>query len=130
MSKSTPIPRLPDAELDIMLVLWQHDGPSRISEIHDALREIRPCSKPALHNLLDRLAERGFVQIDRIEDKPPYKLFTTLISEKQYRARESSDFVRRLCRGKWQSLIAALVDSEEIGREDLEEISRLLEKKS
>ncbi|MBQ8509030.1 MAG: BlaI/MecI/CopY family transcriptional regulator [Clostridia bacterium] len=126
MSKS--IPRLPDAELDIMLVLWRKNEPSRIGEIHAALQETRPCTKPALHSLLERLSDKGFVSIDHVEDARPYKLFTPLVSERDYRAAESRSFIDRLCRGRWQTLIASLVDSDEISRDDLDEIRALLEK--
>lgn len=124
------IPRLPDAELDIMLVLWQLPAPARVIDLYNGLRPIRPCTRPTIHNLLDRLEARGFVKMEIHACAQPYKLITPLISEEEYRAAESRSFVQKLCRGRWQSLIAALIDTDEISADDLDEISAILEKRS
>ena len=124
------IARLPDAELDIMLVLWQLPVPARVIDLYNGLRPIRPCTRPTIHNLLDRLEERGFVKMEIHACSQPYKLITPLISEEEYRAVESRSFLQKLCRGRWQSLIAALIDTDEISADDLDEISAILEKRS
>ena len=127
---SQSIPRIPEAELDIMLILWKASGPSRVIDIYNGLKTIRPCSKPAIHTLLDRLEKRGFVKQETIEEAPtPYKRITPLISEKDYRAAESNAFLDKICRGSWKTLIATLADTGRITSEDIEEISKLLEEK-
>ena len=125
MSKN--IPKIPEAELDIMLILWKAAGPSRVIDIYNGLRSIRPCSKPANHTLLERLENRGFVKQETVEAPTPYKLITPIITEAESRATESNAFVDKLCRGSWKTLIATLVDTGRITSEDIDEISRLLE---
>lgn len=120
--------RIPDAELDIMLFLWKRNEPAKVIDIYNGLREIRPCSKPAIHTLIERLAAKGFVQIETVDAPSPYKLVTPLVSEKEYRASESDHFLTKLCRGSWKTLIATLVDTGRITSEDIDEISRLLNK--
>ena len=128
MSKT--IPRIPEAELDIMLILWKAAEPSRVIDIYNGLKTIRPCSKPAIHTLLDRLENRGFVKQETIEDGPtPYKRITPLVSEADYRAAESNAFLDKICRGSWKTLIATLADTGRITSEDIDEISKLLEQK-
>jgi len=121
--------RIPDAELDVMLILWKSDTPLRIIDIYNGLRTVRPCSKPAIHTLLERLAAKGFVRLDTVEAPTPYKLVTPLVSERDYRAAESDNFLAKLCRGSWKTLIATLVDTGKITSEDIEEISSLLNRK-
>ncbi len=125
MSKS--IPKIPEAELDIMLILWKADVPSRVIDIFNGLKDTRPCSKPAIHTLLERLEKRGFVRQDTVDAPTPYKLITPLISEEDYRATESNAFVDKLCRGSWKTLIATLVDTGRITGEDMDEIAKLLD---
>ncbi len=129
MKKERSIPRLPDSELDIMLVLWSYDRPVRIIEIYNDLQSIRPCTKSAIHTLVDHLLQKGCIKIDFSQDKQSYKLITPLISEEDYRAAEASSFVEKLCGGSWQKLIAALVRSDNLSGADIDELTKLLDKK-
>ncbi len=129
MKHERKIPRLPDAELDIMLVLWRYERPVRIIDIYNDLQSIRPCTKSAIHTLVEHLQGRGFIHIDFSEDKRSFKMITPLISEDDYRTAEADSFVDKLCGGKWQKLIAALVASKNLSDDDIEEIATLLEKK-
>lgn len=128
MCKNKATTKIPDAELDIMLFLWNRTEPAKVIDIYNGLREIRPCSKPAIHTLIERLASKGFVRIETADAPSPYKLISPLISEKEYRAFESDNFLAKLCRGSWKTLIATLVDTGRISSEDIDEISRLLNK--
>lgn len=126
------LPRIPDAELDIMLILWENekDGvyqPSRILDVYRGMQKVRPCTRSAIHSLIERLSTRGYVRIDMITDGPiPYKLLTPLVSEAEYREAESENFVGKVCRGSWKTLIATLVDNGTINDGDIDEIERLL----
>ena len=121
--------QLPDAELDVMMVLWQRGEPSSVPEIYRDLQEKRTCSKPAVHILLDRLADKGFVRIDVVETPVTYKRITALVTEEEYCQAASESFVEKICRGRWQRLIATLVQAGEITDEDLEEIARIVNRK-
>lgn len=126
MKQERNIPRLPDAELDIMLVLWKKKQPMKIIEIVNELKDIRPCTKSAIHTLVENLRRRGFIHIAFSEDKRSFKMITPLISEDEYRTAEADSFVDKLCGGKWQKLIAALIASQNISGDDIDEIAALL----
>lgn len=121
--------QLPDAELDVMMVLWQRGEPSSVPDIHRDLQERRPCTRPAVHILLDRLAAKGFVQVDVVDSPVTYKRITALVTEEEYCQAASESFVEKICRGRWQRLIATLVQAGEITDEDLEEIARIVNRK-
>lgn len=124
--------RIPDSELDIMLILWENkkDGvyqPSKIIDVFRGMQKVRPCTRSAIHSLLDRLVIKGFVKIEMMDDAPiSYKHITPLVSEEEYRELESENFVDKLCRGSWKTLIATLVDNGTIGDGDIDEIEKLL----
>ncbi len=126
MSKTNKI-QLPDAELDVMMVLWQRGEPSSVPEIYKDLQQKRTCSKPAVHILLDRLADKGFVRIDVVESPVTYKRITALVKEEDYCREASETFLEKICRGRWQRLITGLVQAGEISEADLEEIARIVE---
>lgn len=123
------IHKLPDSELDVMIVIWRFERPCMIVDIWEALKDIRPCTKPTVHSLLDNLEKKGFVNIEFSPDKQSHKIITPLVTEEEYRADATSSFLNKLCRGRWQTLIAALADNDEISEDDLDEIKALLNSK-
>lgn len=128
--KESSVSRLPDAELDIMLVLWKSHDPLKVSDIHAALQNIRPCSKPAVHTLIERLGTKDFVRIETVDAPTPYKLISPLVKESEYRASESDTFVEKLCRGNWRTLIATLVDTGKISQDDIDDIAELIRQRA
>ena len=55
LQKPQKIPRLPDAELEVMQVIWRGEGPMSTSMVNDELNERRPWNVSALQTLLNRL---------------------------------------------------------------------------
>ena len=129
MRNDKKIPRIPDAELDIMLVIWKYDRPVRIIEIYYDLQSIHPCTKSAIHTLVESLQHRGFINIEFSPDKRSYKMLTPLVSEDEYRTAEADTFIDKLCGGKWQKLIAALTTSDKLSDDEIEELTQFLQKK-
>ena len=120
------VARVPEAELDIMIILWRTGRPMKVSDICSDLQEYRKCSKAAVHTLIDRLSKRGFVKIELVETSLPYKLIHPVVTEEEYRALESETLIDKLCRGKWQPLIASLYDSGKLTQNDIDEIAAML----
>ena len=79
MEKKPP-ETLPDAELDVMMALWDIGRPAIVSEIHRAVSKKRKCTKTAVHVLLDRLAGKDFVSIRTIDAPTPHKVVTPLVT--------------------------------------------------
>ena len=120
---------LPDSELDIMMILWDAGKPMMVSDVHEALQVKRPCTKPAVHSLIDRLAKKGFVNI-RVIDKPiTYKLITPKIKRSDYTGEAEKGFINRFFNGSKSRLIASLIDNGEFTKAELDELSALIENK-
>lgn len=122
MEKKTPM-HIPDAELDVMQVLWQNGGRATVIQLHKDLQERRACTKPAVHILVDRLAERGFVSVT---NETGQKEVQALVTEEDYCQNATESFLTKICHGQWQRLIAGLVRSGEITEQDLNEIARIV----
>ena len=121
--------KLPDSELDIMLILWNHEGECKVVDIFNTLTDTHPLSKPAIHTLLERLEKKFFIKSKTVDAPIPYKVFIPVVTEEEYRTSESKSIVDRLFRGSWQNLIAALVDNGNITENDIEEISKMIREK-
>ncbi|HIS97161.1 MAG TPA: BlaI/MecI/CopY family transcriptional regulator [Candidatus Scatomorpha pullistercoris] len=118
------IRRLPDAELAVMQALWALNGPGTRAQIGSGLGEGHSMAPTTLLTLLSRLAERGFVAVDRSERSA---LYTPLVSREEYLAAQSRSFIDKLCGGKVSVLAAALCDSG-LSREEIAELRGLLER--
>ena len=118
------LPRLPDAELEVMQALWALKAyPAHTGDIAAGLG--RDWKAPTLIKLLSRLEERGFVAGTKEGRANGY---TPLVEEADYLASESRSFLERLHGGSLSSLMAALYPEVHLTREDVAELERILEK--
>ena len=120
------IERIPDAELEVMLVLWHSTSPLTVGEITNTLTESRPWKSGTVHVLLARLEERGFVACDKSEYK---HRFTPIVSEEDYRKGEEKTLMHRFFGGSAKRMIASLLDADGLSDKDLEELTALLKRK-
>ena len=54
-------------------------------------------------------------------------LYTPLVSEEDYRQRESVGFIRRLCGGSVKNLVASLSDAGALSEQDIDELRAFLD---
>ena len=118
------IRRLPDAELEVMLAVWAHPAPVSRTQIEHSLQRQEPMALTTLLTLLTRLAEKGFLAVEKIGRSNCY---TPLISHQEYLAAQSNRFIRQLCGGNLSTFAAALCDSG-LSKEELAQLRDLLER--
>lgn len=117
--------RLPDSELEVMQAVWDSVQPVPRAELERLTAERHPMAQTTLLTLLTRLAEKGFV---RIEKAGRGSVYTALVDRADYLSEQSRSFVDRLCGGSMSVFAAALTDSG-LSREDIEELRELLKEK-
>ena len=123
--KKEKFDRLADTELDIMNLLWSRGEALKASEIVKELSGKREWKPQTAHVLLHRLAEREFIVIDKSEYSHK---FGAAISEKDYLFLESNTLRRRIG-GSFKSLVASLIEAENVTEEDISELESLLANK-
>lgn len=119
--------RLPDAELEVMKVIWSNNTPISTKEVKDYLDEKRPWNISALQTLLNRLISRGFLSSDK-QGKNRY--YEPLISEDSYLATENKSFLEKLNSNSLKKFVASLYNSQSITNEDLAELKEFIEEKT
>ena len=62
------IRRLPDSELEVMQAVWRCEAPATRKEIEKNLNREPPMAATTLLTLLSRLAERGFLRIQKEDE--------------------------------------------------------------
>ena len=115
--------RLSESELDIMLVIWR--APEALDTGEIARRLQKGWKIQAVQVVLGRLVNKGYLSCEKTGR---LNYYTPLVTEADYRAAETETFVEKLYRNSPKSLIAALVQSQPLSKEDLEEIRALLDR--
>ncbi len=120
------IERLPESELEVMLVLWHNPTPLTAGEITKLLSDTHGWKSATVHVLLDRLEERGFVSCDKSGFR---HLFTPAITEEDYRRGEERTMMARFFGGSAKNMIASLLNADGLSDDDLDELSDILKRR-
>lgn len=121
MYKSKP-GQLPNAEFDIMRVLWDRAIPMSAIEIVGALSLSRSWKNATAHVLLKRLHEKGFIASDR---KGHTHKYTPLVSESEYRG----SLIKNIIGGSLKNMVASLIGTDEVSDDEIFEIADMLDRK-
>ena len=78
--------RLPDSELDIMLVLWNNTPPMTRPVIEKVINMKKKLASTTILSLLTRLENKNFVEVTK---QGKMNLYTPLVSQSDYQAHES-----------------------------------------
>jgi len=124
---SPKIMKLPDAELEIMKVIWHNETPISTSLIKEHLDKTRPWNVSALLTLLDRLIGRGFLSSYK---QGKHRYYEILVEENDYVARENKSFLEKINDNSIIRFVTSLYDSNAITDRDLDELSAFIEEKA
>ena len=117
------IKRLPDAELDIMKELWAAPGPLTRAQLEQRLARRRWASTTLLA-LLGRLEAKGYVT--REKQGKGY-LYAPSLAREDYLPVESRSALERMFGGSAKNLIAAMAQTKDLSKEDIDELAAYLE---
>ena len=119
--------KLPESELETMLVVWHSEIPVRGSDLAAALFKTRGWNKSTVFTLLLRLVDRGFLSCSK-EGKNNY--YRPLISEEAYRAYESRSILDRFYASKKKNFVAAFCSDNNLSKEELEQLRQLVDEQA
>lgn len=118
--------KLPDAEFEIMKVVWSNEPPITTNIIMEQLGKEKDWKAQTIITLLLRLVERGFV---RTEKNGKERTYYPIINKEDYLKFESNDFLKRFHKNSFQSLVATLYNDKKISDKDLDELEKWLKEK-
>lgn len=115
--------RLPDAELEIMKIIWAASGPVTSSDVMDRIRPRGRWANTTVLNFLGRLVEKGFV---RTRKQGKCNIYSAVADEATYLQQEGRVMLERLFSGSITSLISSLYDARAIDEDDLTELNEFI----
>lgn len=116
--------RLPESELEIMMIIWRHGGPMTRMEIESRLE--KKVAAPTILSFLNRLEAKGFVSVEKIGK---VNWYTPLVEEEAYLQRESKSILQKLYRNSLKNFVTALYDGDALTQQDMDDLAEFLEKK-
>ena len=116
--------RLGDAELEIMLAVWEAGEPVPSSYVQEKLRGRRDWALPSILTSLSRLVDKGFLSCQK---RGKSNWYHPLVSEKDYKAAEGRGLIDRLYGGSFTGMVASLCDGRAIDEDDLAQLRRYLD---
>ena len=117
--------RLPDAEFNLMQVIWDRQPPVTTGQLMELIGRERGWKVQTVVTLLGRLTERGFLRVERPGGRE--RAFYALISREEYLRMETETFLDHYHKRSVSSLIAALA-GDRLSDKDLDELSELIKK--
>ncbi len=118
------IKKLGEAELEIMQVIWKTDAPVTSSFILKQLQERRKWQLSTLMTSLSRLVDKGFLRCDRATGN---NLYSSIISENEFKTKESKNFLEKLYHNSIQNMVATLYSNKAIKDSDMNELRKFLD---
>ena len=117
--------RLPESELEIMMIIWEYNRPVNRMEIEERLK--KDVAAPTILSFLNRLEAKGFVSVEKIGK---INWYTPLVKKEEYLQKESRNILRRMYQNSLKNFVTALYDGEGLSSQDLEDLKAFIEEKS
>lgn len=120
--------RLPDAELEIMKVIWHNECPISTSEVKRIIDEESNAARTqqTVQTLINRLIAKEYITKDK---RGKEYIYTPLVAEKDYVEFESERFLRKMHGNSVTNLMRALFDRKKISDEDISELEKMFKEK-
>ncbi len=113
------IKKLPDAEFEIMKVVWANEPPITTPVIMEQLGRDKEWKIQTIVSLMLRLVERGFL---RSEKHGKERSYYPLVSKEDYLKFETENFIRQYHNSSVFNLINTLYDDEALSDGDIDEL--------
>ena len=115
---------LSDGEWTLMKALWE-SSPQTITQLTAALKDGTGWSKHTIISMLSRLEAKGAVAY---RDNGRAKEYHPLLRQSDASRTETKRFLEKVYNGSLGVMVHAMVDSHALSREDIQELSAILEK--
>ena len=115
--------RLPESELDIMLVLWNGAPPMTRPEIEKVINTKKKLASTTILSLLTRLESKNFVKVTK---QGKMNLYTPLVSQSDYQTHESQSLLEKLYGNSLKKFVTTLYHGKKISSEEIQDLSNFL----
>ena len=113
--------KLPDAEFEVMKVVWANDPPMTTPVIMELLGRKKEWKIQTVVSLMLRLVERGYL---RSEKHGKERTYYALVKKEDYLKFETGNFMRQFHDSSFLNLVNTLYADEALNEKDLDDLQR------
>lgn len=118
--------QLPEAQLEIMNIIWANGGSIMFSQLASALQQKQKSWKTnTVLTFLSRLVDKKVLAVQK---QGRLNEYVALISEEEYKKRETKNFIDKVYGGEAQKLVAALVHNGYLSDQQYEDLEQFWKK--
>ena len=118
--------KLPDAEFEIMQVVWENEPPITTSVIMKRLGYKKQWKIQTVVSLMLRLTERGFL---RSEKNGKERTYYPTVDRENYLKFETGNFIKQFHKNSYLSLVSTMCDDQSLSDEEMEGLMEILKKR-
>jgi len=123
-SREKPAVELTQAEWEIMKVVWEKE-PCAAGTVQEAMAKKRDRAYSTVKTTMDRMAEKGFLQIERIRN---LQLFHSCVSKVDARRGEFRKMLKRAFDGALTPMMQFLIEHEGLSKTESAQLRKLVNK--
>ncbi|WP_242221348.1 BlaI/MecI/CopY family transcriptional regulator [Bacillus cereus group sp. BfR-BA-01380] len=121
------LPRISEAELEIMKVLWGK-SPQTANEVIKELELIVDWNPKTIRTLMNRLVQKEAISYH--QEKGRMYAYYPLVSQDLYLQVETKSLLKRFCGVAFKPLLVNFLKEEKLSSEDINELRRILDEKN
>ena len=122
--RKNTVAELTEAEWEIMRVVWEKE-PCAAGTVQESLAQSRDRAYSTVKTTMDRMAEKGFLEIERIRN---LQLFRSCISEVEARRGELRKMLKRAFGGALTPMLKFLIEHEGLSQDEAAELREFVKK--
>ncbi len=119
-----PNVELTEAEWEIMKIVWEKE-PCAAGTVQESLAETRDWAYSTVKTTMDRMAEKGFLEIERIRN---LQLFKSCVSEVDAKRGEFRKMLKRAFDGALTPMMQFLIEHEGLSKDEAAQLRKLVQK--
>ncbi len=123
-SREKPAVELTQAEWEIMKVVWEKE-PCAAGTVQEAMAKSRDRAYSTVKTTMDRMTEKGFLEIERIRN---LQLFKSCVSKVDARRGEFRKMLKRAFDGALTPMMQFLIEHEGLSKKQASQLRKLVNK--
>lgn len=120
------IPKISETEWHVMKIIWA-SSPITANDVIEKLEGISDWKPKTIKTLINRLLKKKVISFNK--ENRAY-LYYPLVTEEECIKVENQSFLERIYGGSFNIMIANFLEEHDLSKTDIEELKKILEKKS
>ena len=113
------IPKITEAEMEIMKIIWEENKEMTTAEILEKLPKENSWKTTTVMTLVTRLIEKNVLNVNKVGKLNHY---SAIVTEEEYKAVQTDVFLDDMHNGSIKNFIATLYNSRKISKKDIADL--------